>query len=88
MQGMRPSLDFIDSEVEYLRDFIEQCWAQDPMKRPTFDDIVEYFAAPEVDYRFTKERLSDDERKKLDDYIKEIEDYERECPPEAAENDY
>ena len=84
--GIRPDLDFIDSEVEYLRDFIEHCWADDSEQRPTFDEIVESFK--NCDYRFTKERLSDDERQKLDDYIKEIEDYEREYPPEDAESLY
>ncbi|OHT04010.1 TKL family protein kinase [Tritrichomonas foetus] len=40
-----------------LKDMISSCWAQNPSKRPTFDDILRLFAKHKVKYSDTDDRV-------------------------------
>lgn len=39
IKGKRPDLSFVKSDE--MKIFLEKCWSEDPLKRPTFSEIVE-----------------------------------------------
>lgn len=49
MNGIRPT--FTKETPPELQKFIERCWSQDPVDRPTFNEIFQEFAAGNVLFR-------------------------------------
>lgn len=56
-QGIRPDLSGLD---EYIQDFFFKCWSNDPLKRPTFKDIIEM-----LNHQSFKEAFQVDEKECL-----------------------
>ncbi|KAK8897651.1 hypothetical protein M9Y10_015614 [Tritrichomonas musculus] len=67
IDGYRP--EFKSPINESYKKFIEECWAQEPNDRPSFDDIVKLLKKPE----FITEKVNKEDYLS---YVKYIEDYQ------------